>query len=81
MQFAYEIQKSIKIQSLGGFFPSLSPLLLPLSDSWMGLHPLSHFNLVISFNLEMDETTMIREYFTRYFVEEGKLPWQLSMIT
>jgi hypothetical protein len=25
--------------------------------------------------------TMIREYFTRYFVEEGKLPWQLSMTT
>jgi hypothetical protein len=25
--------------------------------------------------------TMIREYFTQYFVEEDKLPWQLSMIT
>jgi hypothetical protein len=25
--------------------------------------------------------TMIREYFTRYFVEEGKLPWQLPMTT
>ena len=25
--------------------------------------------------------TMIREYFTRYFVEEGKLPLQLPMTT
>jgi hypothetical protein len=41
MRFAYEIKKSIKIKSLGGFFPSLSPLLLPLSDSWTGLHPLT----------------------------------------
>jgi len=41
MRFAYKIKKSIKIESLGGFLPSLSPFLLPLSDFWTGLHPQS----------------------------------------
>jgi hypothetical protein len=93
MRFAYEIQKIIKIQSLGGFFPSLSPHLLPLSPllpltlptssphsphffpSLSPLLPLtlptssphsphppsshSQFNLVFSFNLEMDETEVL----------------------
>jgi len=62
MRFAYEIQKSIKIQSLGGFLPSLSPFLLPLSDSGRA-SILSQFNLVFSFNVKMDEAEVLAVWY------------------
>jgi hypothetical protein len=60
MRFEYEIQKSIKIQSLG----RLLPLTLPTSAPTLRLldgPPSSHsqFNLAFSFNLEMNETEVL----------------------